>query len=141
LQNRVQLRLGPERWPAGEQLVEDGTQGVNVAGGAGLPGLAAGLLRGHVAGRAHDGPGPRPAGPRGQRCGPAAVGRLRDPGGRAPAGSTLAGLGSRGRTPGGWAGCTAPAGVSTSGAAWPAGNGVPASFWARLPPSTNSKEK
>src|SRR5262249_3720114 len=45
--------LGPERRAAGEQLVEDGAQAVDVAGG-GEDRVAARLLRGDVARRADD---------------------------------------------------------------------------------------
>ena len=43
---------GLERGPAGEHLVQGGTQGVDVGGGANLVDLPPGLLGGHVAGRA-----------------------------------------------------------------------------------------
>ena len=55
LQQRVQRRLAAERRPAGQQLVEDRPQAVDVGGGGQRPFRAGGLLGGHVAGRADDG--------------------------------------------------------------------------------------
>ena len=55
LVQRVQDGGALERRPAGQQLVEDGPQGIDVGRRAGSVARAAGLLRGHVAGRAHDG--------------------------------------------------------------------------------------
>ena len=49
-----QRRVVLERRPAGEQLVEDGAQRINVGGGADLLGPARRLFGGHVAGRAED---------------------------------------------------------------------------------------
>ena len=48
-------RLAQERRPAGEHLVEDGAQGVDVRGRPDFAHRAAGLLGGHVARRAEDG--------------------------------------------------------------------------------------
>jgi hypothetical protein len=76
LQERVERRLGLERRPAGEQLVEDGPQAVDV-GGRGQPFFAAGLLRRHVARRAQDGPAARPPGIAGRALGQAEVGDVR----------------------------------------------------------------
>ena len=61
LLERLQHRRRPERRPAGQQLVEDRPQGVDVGRRADLPGLPRGLLGGHVAGRAQDRAGPRQA--------------------------------------------------------------------------------
>src|SRR5439155_11680118 len=61
-----------------EQLVEDGAQRVDVGERADLLRLAAGLLRGHVRGRAEDGAGPRLAGVLAERLGEAEVGDLGD---------------------------------------------------------------
>ena len=57
LLQRVGRRRSPERRSAREQLVEDRAEGVLVDEGAGVIGLAAGLLGGHVVGRADDGAG------------------------------------------------------------------------------------
>jgi hypothetical protein len=57
LPQRVQGRRRPERGPAGEALVEDRPQRVDVRRRPRCPALAAGLLGGHVARRAQDGPG------------------------------------------------------------------------------------
>ena len=72
----LQRRGGPERRPAGQQLVEDRPQGVDVRRRARLPGLTAGLLGGHVAGRAHDQVGPRQGRLAVQHLGQAEVGDL-----------------------------------------------------------------
>src|SRR5262249_60736841 len=53
-QDGVQRRGPLEGGPAGEQLVQDRPQRVDVRGRAELTALAAGLLGGHVAGRADD---------------------------------------------------------------------------------------
>ena len=54
LLERLQDRRPPERRAAGQQLVQDRPQRVDVGERADLPGLPLGLLRGHVAGRAQD---------------------------------------------------------------------------------------
>ena len=61
LLERLQGGRAPERRAAGQQLVEDRPQGVDVGERPDLLGLALGLLGGHVAGRAHDRVGPRQA--------------------------------------------------------------------------------
>ena len=55
LADGVDRVAGLERRPAGEQLVEDRAQRVDVGGRADVAGLARGLFRGHVAGGAEDG--------------------------------------------------------------------------------------
>lgn len=57
LAERVQSSRRQERRAAGEQLVKNGAQRVNVGGRANLPDLAVRLLGRHVAGRAQDGAG------------------------------------------------------------------------------------
>ena len=57
LLDRVGRRRSPEGRSAREQFVEDGAEGVLVDEGAGVMGLAAGLLGGHVVGRTDDGAG------------------------------------------------------------------------------------
>jgi hypothetical protein len=74
LQHRVERRLGPERRAAGQALVEDGAQGVDVGGGADLLRLARRLLRRHVGGGAEDGAGLRLAADVVQALGQAEVG-------------------------------------------------------------------
>ncbi len=54
LEHRVHRRGRLERRPAGEQSVQRRAQGVHVGRRPDLASLAAGLLRRHVAGRAHD---------------------------------------------------------------------------------------
>jgi hypothetical protein len=49
LQGGLHGRVGAERRAAGEQLVQDGAEGVDVGGGAYGPVVAARLLGGHVA--------------------------------------------------------------------------------------------
>ena len=64
LHERLHGRRRPERRPAGQELVEDGPQSVDVGRRADQPRVSLGLLRGHVAGRAEDrvGPGDRLSG-------------------------------------------------------------------------------
>jgi hypothetical protein len=59
LLDRVRRRHSPEGRSAREQFVEDGAEGVLVDEWAGVMGLAAGLLRGHVVGRTDDCAGTR----------------------------------------------------------------------------------
>ena len=59
LHHGVHRRLGLEGRPAGQALVEDGAEAVNVGGGAQLLDAPGGLLGGHVARRAEDGAGAR----------------------------------------------------------------------------------
>ena len=54
LDERVQGRLGLERRPAGEHLVEDGPQRIDIGRGTDLLAPPACLFRGHVAGRSED---------------------------------------------------------------------------------------
>ena len=54
LADRLDRGLALERRAAGQHLVEDRPQGVDVGGRPDVPGMAAGLLGRHVAGRAHD---------------------------------------------------------------------------------------
>ena len=61
LLERLQDRRPPERRAADQELVQDRPQGVDVGERADLLGLALGLLRGHVAGRAQDRLGRRQA--------------------------------------------------------------------------------
>src|SRR5262249_4195965 len=51
----VQVGLAPERRPAGEQLVQDDAQGVDVRRRPNLAPTRRGLVRGHVGGGADDG--------------------------------------------------------------------------------------
>src|SRR5262249_14588201 len=69
-------RGGLERRPAGQALVEDGSQGVDVCGRADRPGAAAGLFRRHVTRRPQDGAGLRLAGGVVEFLGEAEVGDL-----------------------------------------------------------------
>ena len=55
LEDGVERRARAERRPAGYHLVEQRTQRIDIRGRPNI--LAGGLLRGHVAGRAQDGPG------------------------------------------------------------------------------------
>ncbi len=76
-EQRVEVGFAQQRRPAGEQLVEDGAQAVNVRGGGQpLPG-GAGLFRGHVRGRADDGLGLGQAAFLLEALGQAEVGELR----------------------------------------------------------------
>ena len=71
-------RRALERRAAGEHLVEDRAQGVDVGGGRDVGGRAAGLLGGHVARRAHDVAGAGQARLALHQLGQAEVGDLRD---------------------------------------------------------------
>jgi hypothetical protein len=77
LHQGVELRVGAEGGPAGEQLVQDRPQSPHVGRGAGLSPPAGGLLGGHVARRPQDDPGLRPAAVplRPHRVGPQALGQ------------------------------------------------------------------
>ena len=77
LHERVEWRFRAERRPAGQQLVEQRPQAVDVAGRPQLLGLAGGLLGRHVAGRAEDGPGARLGRNRRSVLGQAEVGDVR----------------------------------------------------------------
>ncbi len=77
LEQGLQRRLRAKRGPAREQFIEDCAQRIDVGGGADCLGLAPGLLRGHVAGRANDSAGLRlNCSPAAQQLGQAKVGDL-----------------------------------------------------------------
>ena len=57
MRERVERRLGLERGPAGQQLVQNRAQAVDVGQRGDFPPLPGRLLRRHVGRRPHDGPG------------------------------------------------------------------------------------
>ena len=91
LQHGVQRRRRPERRPAGEHLVQDRSEGVDVGGGTDVL-LGLGLFGGHVAGRAHDGAGLRQAAAALDVLGQAEIGDLRRAGGQRRLRGTAAGV-------------------------------------------------
>jgi hypothetical protein len=78
LVDRRQDGLGLERWFAGEQLIEDRSQAVDIGRGGDRP-VALGLLRGEVAGCADDPRGQDSASTRVEPLGEAKVGDVRLP--------------------------------------------------------------
>ena len=76
-QQRIDRRGGLKRRPAGEHLVEDRAEAVDVARRADLAPIAADLLGGHVARRADDRAGVRQAGVVGDPLGQAEIGDVR----------------------------------------------------------------
>jgi hypothetical protein len=54
LPNRLDGRFALERGAAGEHLVQDGAEGIDISRRPDVPRMPPGLLRGHVAWRAHD---------------------------------------------------------------------------------------
>ena len=78
LHQGLQRRPGMEGRPARDQFVEDRPQGIDVGRRADPPGLAPGLLGGHVTGRPHQGSAPGPARLVVEPLGQAEVGDLGD---------------------------------------------------------------
>ena len=134
LLDRLRRRLRPERRPAREQLVEDRPQGVDVRGRPDRAASRPGPARGPCSSASPAGPrsGSAPARSSSRRARPKSV-ILGVP---SAVSRTLAGFRSRWTIPPRCAASTASASVASSAAASRAGRGVPASFWARLPPST-----
>ena len=79
LAERLHRRLSLERRAPGQDLIEDRAQGIGIRGRSDVLGVPAGLLGGHVAGRAHDLTGLGLPAVRFQPLGQAEVGDLGDP--------------------------------------------------------------
>ena len=131
---------GAERRAAGQQLVQDRPERVDVGRRADRGGVPGRLLRGHVARGAEDRPGVRPAGVRVEPLGQAEVGDLRRAVGRRAGRWPASGRG--GRCPAGGRPASPGPGSRPAAAASARrqrGAGEPSA--ARLPPAQYSREK